>query len=273
MTTDHWRGGARKASLWQLLVWAYHHQKVHRYLETPFQWFIYELSALGVIEDMPRPTVHADAAAIHRVVCGMAAADREIVSLCAALAEMPELPDGEPRPYPMTAEKATGEHVDEWFAWHEEPNGRRLRYLVRVAERVQLRKVPVMRKAKGKRGRMQVVGFKPVLADVEYCPLAWDPDPFYFDALRAIYADWLDAMVRLYAAMSTVRLKDHELGPVGIDAAVDAETIYKSMIGPPRASDGTVKVEVELLAGRRASLDGSTLNAKLWARAQVDRQA
>lgn len=261
----------RHVTLWQILVWTYREQQAHRYLRSPFDWFIYELSAQEVIEDMPRPAVHADAAAVHRAVCDLGRDDRELVSFYAAIAEMPELPDGEPRPYPMTSEKVSGEDVDEWFAWHEQADGRRLRYLVRVAERIQVRSVPIMRKTgKGKRGKMQVIGFKPVVEEVEFCPLSWEPDPVYLDCMRAIFADWLDAMVRLYAALDGVALKDHALSALGV-AAADAEAVYESMVGPSRASDGTVRVEVQLLRGRLASLDGVRLSHRLHARARVDK--
>jgi hypothetical protein len=201
----------RHVTLWELLVWVYRDQKAAMYLHRPQDWFIWALAYAELVEDMPRPTVHPDAAAVHALVLAMDQSDAELVAMCANLAERPELPDAIPYPFPVTPDRRDRTH-GEW-SWSV-VNGRRVDYAVKVEE-VIFEREPIIKRIS--RTKTRIVGYRNRKTPVWYCPIDWVPHPVYLEMQMVMFANWTDAMIKLYAAVQQVALREHQLTGVGLE--------------------------------------------------------
>ena len=187
----------RPRSLWALLVWTYRGQKAHRYLRTPKDWFLWALADAQLVEDMPRASVHGDAALIHAAVLELGQCTAELIAYFAAEGEQPEPPMAIPRPYPTEVDRSAGQGHGVRWSWAR-IGGRRVDYLIRWTEQV---------------ATSPSSGAAP--DPVEFCPLTWEPDPDWVINQLVVYRDWLAAMHRLHADMASVTLREHLLDGIG----------------------------------------------------------
>jgi hypothetical protein len=213
---QHRRDAPHCLSLWEILIWTYRDQMAHRYLRKPVDWFLWAIETSAQLDDMPRPMVHQDAAAIHASVMTLDQHSAELIVYFAAEALIPEAPVAIPRPYPTDVDRDRGRDDNERWAWAT-IRGKRVDYMVRVADRV-TEVEPILEKVGRKTYR--VVGHDTVTRPVEYCPLTWQPDPAYVLAQATIHNEWLRAMRGLYAHAHEIRLTDRVIEGLGIDAGL-----------------------------------------------------
>jgi hypothetical protein len=201
----------RHLTLWELLIWTYRDQKAAMYLHRPVDWFLWTLAYAGMVEDMPRPNVHHDAAMVHALVLEQPQHDAELLAMQAHDAERPELPTAEPRPFPVTPDRRDRDH-GEW-SWGV-VNGRRIDYAIKVEE-VLFHREPVFKRVG--RTKSRIVGYRNRKVPIWYCPVDWVPSPLYLEMERARFANWTAAMLALFDQAKRLPLKDHALAGVGLD--------------------------------------------------------
>jgi hypothetical protein len=203
----------RHVTLWELLVWTYRDQKAAMYLHRPADWFMWTLAYAGLVEDMPRPSVHHDAAMIHALVLEQHQNDAELLVMCAHHADRPELPTEQPRPFPVTPDRRDRDH-GEW-SWSV-VDGRRIDYAIKVEE-VLFHREPVFKRVG--RTKTRIVGYRNRKLPIWYCPIDWVPHPVYLEMQTAMFANWTAAMLALFEQAKELPLKDHALTDVGLDQA------------------------------------------------------
>src|ERR1700730_17997909 len=159
------QAGRRQRTLWELLVWTYHDQKAHRYLRTPKDWFLWALADAKLVEDMPRPSVHADAALVHAAGLELDQSAAELVAFFSAENEQPDPPLAVPRPYPTEIDRTEGHGQGSRWSWAK-IGGRRVDYLIRWTDYVL---DPPIEMASAGRAATREQTIK--LCPVEFCPL------------------------------------------------------------------------------------------------------
>jgi hypothetical protein len=230
----------RHLTLWELLIWTYRDQKAAHYLRHPMDWFLWALAEGNLVEDMPRPTVHGDAAAIHAHVLDMAKEDAELLTLQAYLGERPEMPTEEPRPFPMTPDRRDRERAD--WAWSV-IGGERITYAVRVEE-VILHREPIVRNVG--RNKRKIVGYRNVKLPVLSCPIEWIPHPVYLEMQVAMCLNWTRAMLALFDLVKSVALRDHRVTDVGLgDAPPELLDLARVCPSPPGNIVTSASVQLE----------------------------
>lgn len=203
----------RHLTLWEALVWVYCEQKAHLYLKHERDWVWWAWETAEMIEDMPRPLVHRDAATIHGAVVCMGWG--EILITYAAQAHRPMPSIAQPRPYPVIPSRARGLRDGERRGWARF-DGQRGDYLIATADVVRTQQ-PVYEK-QGK--RWVRTGYTVARTPVEYCPLEWTPDPTLVYAQNEICATWRKGMMLLWDMLkgsTEWSLEDHELTGLGLD--------------------------------------------------------
>jgi len=177
----------RDVELWEMLVWAYQAQQVHRYLRRPMQWFLWAIEEAELVEDAGSPPVHFDAAALHALVLELDREQAELITSHAALGMQPESSVIQPIPSYVSPDRSKWLDVGERIA-RAKCHGVRIEYLVRTVE-----------------------------PEVEYCPLAWDIEPDYVISAIETYRAWVEAMTALYGLISSGCFRGHRVIGRGID--------------------------------------------------------
>lgn len=230
-----------ETDVWGLLVWAYRDQRAGRLglgrsVSSKLRWMNYLADLDG---DGPR-TIHRDAAAVHRVVCGIL--DEMMAGLVmhhAGLGQQPEPATETPRPLPMpnrgrggAAHAVRGQWIEvdpirltaaertrlKDTDGHGEiersavPGGAlRWRYRIDLRPRRRCKRARVVHGADGK-PRATNVGF--AVGDhvwSPWCPLDYVPSPEFMEQVNAIHALWHDALDQLEAALLLVPFRSHSL--------------------------------------------------------------
>jgi len=197
----------RYLTLWQALVWTYRDQLAHKLLATPWQWFVWAL-ARGVTEG-PRPSVHVDAALLHAEVLSLGQERARLIAGFAASATVPEVPQEQPMPRPVTASRADGLGEGERWSW-EEVAARRITVKIRWNESV-IERTPILRRVG--RNKMRIAGYRRRKIPVEFCPIDWSPHPEWVAAMAQLKAEWRAAIELLAEAVAD--LEFHEIVVVG----------------------------------------------------------
>lgn len=197
----------RSLTIEQLLTWAYADQRVHKYLRRPIDWFLWALDDAGLAAraDDRRP-VHHDAALVHEAVMKAPEGLAHLVVDCSANGIIPEPCDALPMPGPI--EPTDRFDLSDSYVVAD---GSRRRYQIRVAEVVT--EVEIGWRPKG-RGKMEQYETRRRRVEVEYCPIAWTPDPAYIAMTNEMAASWQAEMSRLHVELAAAGLRNHELLPM-----------------------------------------------------------
>lgn len=226
----------RSLTLWEMTVWTYRQQRAHRALRTPLQAFEWaHATVYGLTDpDLPRPTVHYDAAMVHAAVLELDERYRSAIIYPAADAQRPTIPTARPVPGPVEVDRSSREH---WSVI----DGQRTYYEV-----LPFRHVTETRQRLKRVGRKLVpngVDYVRVPVD-EYCPVRWSPDPAGHAAEVGAYGRWSAAMYSLSLSVGALELKRHRIDPEFIPPPPpDVGLIHDSWCAARRLSD---PVEVTL---------------------------
>ncbi|MGH6967551.1 MAG: hypothetical protein ACREEN_00400 [Stellaceae bacterium] len=192
----------RSLSLEQILVWTYRDQHAHRYLRSPYQWFIYMIEVNEMLgPDTRRPDVHRDAATVHSRVVELNRTEAHIVVDMARAAHRPEIIHETPRYRHVDADR----HADDYG--RARIDGELVDYKIKVADRIATIS-PVYRR----RGRKLVqTGQDVVVEEVKYCPVYLEPDPAWIATTQAIYQTWAVALAKMAVALRGAEFVAHEI--------------------------------------------------------------
>lgn len=218
-------------TLWQLCVWTYQRQRAHAYLRDKFDWFQWDWAMTGAEHDDPRPTVHHDAAMIHKAVVSLGRTAADTIVWHALTGAPPELPEQflDPRPHPLDTDRA-----DDYG--RAEVRGRLIDYSIRVLNRL-LSSRPVYKRF-GRKAIKQI-GVETVTIDVKYCPIVWEPDPLFVGAAVGIYRGWALAMGQLHALVPELGLREHEMigEPPAVPPSTEDRLVFDSWAAGTGAAD------------------------------------
>lgn len=255
----------RPMSLWEMTVWTYKDQRAHVYLKHPYDWFLWAVADMNLIEDGPRKKVHVDAATLHGEVLELGQRGAELIAFYAAMASQPEPPLAMPHPFPTTPDRAAktpGEKRQRW-SWADY-KGKREDVLI-VSHEEYLEEVPVWERY-GRKG-MRQAGTRKILRPVEYCPVTWLPELVWVENEAAVHRDWLLAMNYLYDRLERNHFRDHDVVDFGIDARyveIDRPLIVDTRTIELDEKYATPDVAVDTNPQRVVPEDVSDPNTKLY---------
>lgn len=189
-------------------------------------WFLWAAGADGLLSN-PRDMrpVHHDAAVVHEAVMaldrgtawdkfierGIPGPSGRLLIDSAETGDWPERPvgaDAEPRAVPVEPPSRTEDYG--WYmAAGTDGREERRDYWIRSAETLVYdeEEWQVVGRKKMRRGRT-----KRVRVEVQYCPIAWSPDPDRIAMSVALADRWDAALDRLRQALAGAELRAHVLG-------------------------------------------------------------
>jgi len=225
----------RTVSLGEMLHWTYAQQRAHRYLETPFDWFLYSLErepGAEISDPRDRRPVHRDAATLHAAVVAPIGACRDPTHAgdrrqprnarpycvrCAyraalivdhgIMGEPPERVATGPRPEPIEPPST----YDDYCRWKDADGAWRNAW-VRTAEIITIEEPEY---AVAGRKRVRRIGTKKTRIEVKYCPIGWRPDPDFIAMCDRVADEWEAAIGDLRRRLDGVRLSAHTLLDAG----------------------------------------------------------
>ncbi len=196
----------------ELVRWAYAQQRVHHYLRGARDWYLWAAGSADMLSNpQDQRPVHHDAALVHEAVLqldpsppGSLGPIARLVLQYALIGSPPERIDDEPRPFPL---EPTGfdHRVGHYFV-----GGERRYYSIRIAEVVTLIE-DEFRAVGRKKNKLRKVGTKRTRWEVEYCPLAWKPDPGQIVIANTQADSWEAAMRSLRYVLRRAALKTYRV--------------------------------------------------------------